>query len=230
MVTATLTLEPGSGYLVDGSTHSATATANNLPMMRFEYATAALSPFYPVGSAVIQDAGGSAFQGWAVNYSITPAAVNGAANGYDFDNYGSGSGWGPLSGVAYTHHDDGGNTNYAGIIEFYELNHMQNVTKTFTLTMLPGLGYTVDPNHNTEVVTVQEDTDNDGVPNAVELSSAAAVAGDNVVFTLTPSSTMPTAGTDVTLTLSDGTADNGFDYTFPTTSDYWVYPRQARPD
>ena len=75
-------------------------------------------------------------------------------NGYDFDNYGSGSDWGPLSGVAYTHHNDGGNTNYAGIIEFYELNHMQNVTKTFTLTMLPGLGYTVDPNHNTEVVTV----------------------------------------------------------------------------
>ena len=28
----------------------------------------------------------------------------------------------------------------------------------------------------------------------------------------------------MTLTLSDGTADNGFDYTFPTTSDYWVYP------
>ena len=175
-VTASLTLQPGTTYTVSSSSTSATATVTTngaLPVIGFQNSSQTwdLSQSDPNGAGTMTDlllsGSGMVYSTWSgfVNYSFAGAGT--AANGVDFgENNGSSPGdptyyhvYSPLSGNLLASFTPSGSGYPPAQIDIFGVREGRIMTnKTFTITLVPGFGYTVDPNHASETVTIYEDS------------------------------------------------------------------------
>ena len=170
----------------------------------------------------------AAFSG-EVNYTITGTAQNGvnivSSNGAPTYPVAGQNNNAPLSGTQAIFDPTYQNANYMDAI----YAGTGGTGLNFTITLLPGLGYAVDPTHASVTVNMTNDTYVPPyAPAGIAVSYRAAAAGENVVFTLTPASGITTK-TQVNFNLDtfagDDTATPGKDFA-DVSGSYWVYPGQ----
>ena len=186
-------MQPAAGYLAatdaGGSYESAQVTFSGNPQVGF---ASTMDTVYEGNPLALWMTSSKYFAGTPllVNYSIGGTAVNGydyVDSGANLDNFFVGDG--PLSGTVDLDVEKyylGPSVGH-GIVIFANALGLTSGTKTIQITLLPGVGYTLDPAHATETVTLVENNSYNPPPTPeIGISNATAVAGDDLVFTLTP--------------------------------------------